>query len=218
MNNRDFAQTIDHTLLKANASAQEIHDLCAEAREYGFYSVCVNPFYARLAHLDLADADVKTCVVVGFPLGATTREMKAQEAAQAVANGADEIDMVISIPLVKARDEKRLVQEITAVKAACSEALLKVIIETCLLTDEEKVFACQAAVKAGADFVKTSTGFSTGGATLEDIKLMKKTVGDKCKIKASGGIRTRAFAEELLAAGADRIGASAGIQMLKEGS
>lgn len=218
MNQEDFAKTIDHTLLKADATAQEIRDLCAQARDHGFYSVCVNPFYARLAHLELADTDVKTCVVVGFPLGATTPEMKAQETAQAVANGADEIDMVISIPLAQARDEKHLVQEIEAVRAACPKAVLKVIIETCLLTDEEKVFACQAAVKAGADFVKTSTGFSTGGASLEDVKLMKETVGDKCKVKASGGIRTRAFAEDLLAVGADRIGASAGIQMLKEGS
>lgn len=216
MNNQDFAKTIDHTLLKAQASLKEIQELCAQARQYGFYSVCVNPVYTRAVHLELADSDVKTCVVVGFPLGATTPEMKAQETALAIANGADEIDMVISVPLAKSGDKKGLVQEIAAVRQACPDAVLKVIIETCLLTDQEKILACQASAEAGADFVKTSTGFSTGGATVEDVKLMKEAVEGKCKVKASGGIRTRAFAEVLLAAGADRIGASAGIQMLKE--
>lgn len=209
------ANMIDHTLLKADATKDDIVRLAEEAKKYGFASVCVNPFWVKTAYEILKDTDVKVCTVIGFPLGATTPEVKAFETTNAIQNGAEEVDMVINIGALKSRDLELVEKDIRAVvEAAKGKALVKVIIEACLLTEEEKVLACQLAVKAGADFVKTSTGFSTGGATVEDVALMRKTVGPDFGVKASGGIRT---AEDLLAmekAGANRIGASAGVKIV----
>lgn len=209
------ANMIDHTLLKADATKDDIVRLAEEAKKYGFASVCVNPFWVKTAYEILKDTDVKVCTVIGFPLGATTPEVKAFETTNAIQNGAEEVDMVINIGALKSRDLELVENDIRAVvEAAKGKALVKVIIEACLLTEEEKVLACQLAVKAGADFVKTSTGFSTGGATVEDVALMRKTVGSDFGVKASGGIRT---AEDLLAmekAGANRIGASAGVKIV----
>lgn len=209
------ANMIDHTLLKADATKDDIVRLAEEAKKYGFASVCVNPFWVKTAYEILKDTDVKVCTVIGFPLGATTPEVKAFETTNAIQNGAEEVDMVINIGALKSRDLELVENDIRAVvEAAKGKALVKVIIEACLLTEEEKVLACQLAVKAGADFVKTSTGFSTGGATVEDVALMRKTVGPDFGVKASGGIRT---AEDLLSmekAGANRIGASAGVKIV----
>ncbi|EHL79275.1 MULTISPECIES: deoxyribose-phosphate aldolase [Bacillus] len=209
------ANMIDHTLLKADATKDDIVRLAEEAKKYGFASVCVNPVWVKTAYEILKDTDVKVCTVIGFPLGATTPEVKAFETTNAIQNGAEEVDMVINIGALKSRDLELVENDIRAVvEAAKGKALVKVIIEACLLTEEEKVLACQLAVKAGADFVKTSTGFSTGGATVEDVALMRKTVGPDFGVKASGGIRT---AEDLLAmekAGANRIGASAGVKIV----
>ena len=205
-----IASYIDHTLLKPDATGEQIDQLCAEAREYGFASVCVNPYYVARCVKNLKGTDVKVCTVVGFPLGATTAESKAFEALQAIASGAKEIDM-------KSGHTKAIEQEIQALAAAVEgQAILKVIIETCLLTDEEKNQACRIARRSGADFVKTSTGFSTGGATVEDIALMRKAVGAKLGVKASGGIRDYATAKAMIEAGATRIGASAGVAIVKE--
>lgn len=218
MNAKELAARIDHTMLKADASREVIRRYCAEAREHGFASVCVNGCHAKLVTEELKGSGVKTCVVIGFPLGAMATEAKAFETAQAVRDGAVEADMVINIGALKDGDDAFVTEDIRAVVQAAqkenAEAVVKVIIETCLLTEEEKVRACQCAEKAGAHFVKTSTGFSTGGATVEDIALMKKTVGDRMQIKASGGIRTKADAEALIAAGADRIGAGNGVPLL----
>ncbi|MBR0171240.1 MAG: deoxyribose-phosphate aldolase [Lachnospiraceae bacterium] len=213
------ASQIDHTLLKADATREQIRRICAEAREYRFASVCVNSCHAALVTKELQGSGVKTCCVVGFPLGAMQTTAKALEAKEAVRDGASEIDMVINVGALKEGDTAYVTEDIAAVvdavkKASGGSGIVKVIIETCLLTDDEKVTACECAEKAGAAFVKTSTGFSTGGATEEDVALMKKTVGDRLKVKASGGIRTHADALKMIGAGADRIGASSGIALL----
>jgi len=205
---------IDHTLLKADAREKDILKLCAEAKEYDFASVCVNPCWIETAKKALEGTDVMVCCVVGFPLGAMTTASKRAEAFNAVSTGADEVDMVINIGKLKDGDEEYVENEIRALKEAVGNHTLKVIIETCLLTDEEKVKACLCAKRAGADFVKTSTGFSTGGATAADVALMKKTVGDDMKVKASGGVRTKEQLEEMVEAGAERIGTSNGVALM----
>ncbi len=209
-----IAHKIDHTLLKASAQSSDIKKKCAEAKEYGFASVCVNSCYTKLVSDELEGSGVKTCVVVGFPLGAMSTPAKAFEAKQAVADGADEIDMVINIGALKEGRYDYVESDIRAVVEAAAPAIVKVIIEACLLVDEEKVKACQLSEKAGAAFVKTSTGFSLGGATVHDVALMKETVGDRLKVKAAGGIHVPKEAKALLEAGADRIGASDGISLL----
>ncbi|MBL8965495.1 MAG: deoxyribose-phosphate aldolase, partial [Spirochaetaceae bacterium] len=205
-----LAKTIDHTLLKAVGTADQVKELCAEARKFGFASVCVNPCWVPLCAKELAGSPVMVCTVIGFPLGANQSEIKAAEARLAVAQGAHEVDMVINIGAAKAGDWKLVEEDIRAVVQASGKATVKVIIETCYLSDAEKTKACEASLKAGAHFVKTSTGFGTGGATPEDVRLMKKTVGDKLQVKASGGVRTYHDAILMLDAGADRIGASSG--------
>ena len=217
MKKNALAKYIDHTLLKPDATEAQIEKLCAEAREYGFASVCVNSCYASLAARLLAGSDVAVCCVVGFPLGAATTAAKAFEAADAAQNGATEIDMVINVGAAKDGRWDDVEADIAGVAAAIEgKALLKVIIETCLLTDGEKIEACRAAVRAGADFVKTSTGFSKAGANAADVALMRKTVGPEIGVKAAGGIRTYADAMKMIEAGASRIGASAGIAILAE--
>ena len=212
-----LAKYIDHTLLKPDATEAQIEKLCAEAVEYGFASVCVNSCYASLATRLLEGSDVAVCCVIGFPLGACTTAAKAFEAADAAKNGAKEIDMVINVGAAKDGLWDAVEADIAAVVAAIEgRTLLKVIIETCLLTDEEKVEACKAAVRAGADFVKTSTGFSKAGATVADVALMRETVGPEIGVKAAGGIRTYRDAVAMIEAGASRIGASAGIAILAE--
>jgi deoxyribose-phosphate aldolase len=212
-----IASYIDHTLLKPEASEADVRQVCAEAVEYGFKSVCVNPIWVKTVSKALKGSGVLTCAVVGFPLGATPSDVKAFEARGAVLDGAEEIDMVIDIAAARADDKGALVDEITAVAEAvhAGEAILKVIIETALLSDAQKVLACEAAVEAGADFVKTSTGFNGGGATVEDVALMRKTVGPEIGVKASGGVRSLADAQAMIAAGATRIGASSGIAIVK---
>ena len=205
---------IDHTNLKPEAQIDDIKKLVDEAVANDFYSVCVNGTYVK--DIKEYNKDVKIAVVVGFPLGAMTTKAKAFEAKCAIEDGASEIDMVIAIGRLKDKDYNYVLEDIKAVKEAIGDKTLKVIIETCLLTDEEKIKACELSEKAGADFVKTSTGFSTGGATVADVSLMKKTVGDKLKVKASGGIHTRDEAISLVEAGADRIGASKSIEICKE--
>lgn len=213
----DIRKMIDHTLLKPDASEAQIKKVCDEAREYGFKSVCVNPARAAFVSKQLEGSGVLTCCVVGFPLGATLSSVKAFEAMAAIADGANEVDMVINVGAAKDGNWELVESDIRAVVlAAKGKALVKVIIETCLLTDAEKVKACLAAKAAGADFVKTSTGFSTGGATVEDIRLMRETVGPEMGVKASGGIRTREAAEAMIAAGATRIGASSSKAILGE--
>ena len=209
---------IDHTLLKADATVEQITKLCQEAREYKFASVCVNSCWVRLCSELLRGSGVAVCTVVGFPLGAMIPEAKAFEAEAAIENGATEIDMVINIGALKSGDYRMVAKDIQVVCDAVHEhgALLKVIIEACLLTKEEKVIACLLAKNAGADYVKTSTGFSTGGATVEDVALMRKVVGEEMGVKAAGGIRDKETAEAMLDAGADRLGASAGVQICKE--
>ena len=210
----NIAGMIDHTLLKAAATAADIRRICAEARAYSFASVCVNSCYAKLVTEELKGSGVKTCCVVGFPLGAMATAAKAFEAKCAVEDGAAEVDMVINVGALKEGNDSFVEEDIRAVVEAAKPAIVKVIIETCLLTDEEKVRACELSEKAGAAFVKTSTGFSTGGANAHDVALMKKTVGDRLQVKASGGIHTPEQAKELIEAGADRIGASNGIALL----
>ncbi len=212
-----LAKTIDHTLLKAIGTADQVRELCAEARKFGFASVCVNPVWVPLCAKELAGTGVMVCTVIGFPLGANQSEIKAAEARLAVAQGAHEVDMVINIGAAKAGDWKAVEEDIRGVVAAAAgKAAVKVIIETCYLSDAEKAKACEAAQRAGADFVKTSTGFGTGGATPEDVKLMKKAVGGKLQVKASGGVRTYHDAILMLDAGADRIGASSGVAIIAE--
>ncbi|MEK3853092.1 deoxyribose-phosphate aldolase [Cytobacillus sp. FSL H8-0458] len=207
----NVAKMIDHTLLKADATKDQIEKICAEAKEYNFASVCVNPTWVKLSSDLLSGTEVKVCTVIGFPLGASTLETKAFETKNAIDNGATEVDMVINIGALKGGDNELVERDIRAVvDAAKGKALTKVIIETCLLTEEEKVRACELSVKAGADFVKTSTGFSTGGATTEDIALMRKTVGPDLGVKASGGVRSAEDAQKMIEAGATRIGASSG--------
>ena len=207
---------IDHTLLKPEATKEQITKLCQEARQYDFASVCVNTCYVPLAKELLAGSDVKVCCVVGFPLGAMDTVSKAFEAKTAVANGAQEVDMVINIGALKDKDYDYVTKDIAAVVEASKPAIVKVIIEACLLTDEEKVEACKCSMNAKAEFVKTSTGFSTHGATPEDVALMKKTVGNVCKVKAAGGVRSYDDAMNMIEAGADRLGCSAGIKVMEE--
>ncbi|MFK4297488.1 deoxyribose-phosphate aldolase [Arthrobacter sp. GAS37] len=216
-NSASIASYIDHTLLKPEASEAEVRQVCAEAAEYKFKSVCVNPIWVKIVTKALKGSGVLTCSVVGFPLGATPSDVKAFEARGAVLDGADEIDMVINISAARAGDKGALVDDITTVAEAvhAGGAILKVIIETALLNDEQKVLACEASVEAGADFVKTSTGFNGGGATVEDVALMRKTVGPDLGVKASGGVRSLADAQAMIAAGATRIGASSGIAIVK---
>ena len=211
----ELAKYIDHTLLKPDATTAQIIRICDEAKQYHFASVCVNPSRIALVAQQLEGSGVTPCCVVGFPLGAIPSESKAAETAVAVKNGAREIDMVINIGAARDGDWALVESDIAAVKAACgADAKLKVIIETCLLSDDEKVQACLAACRAGADFVKTSTGFSTGGAKVEDVALMRRTVGPDMGVKASGDIHNKAEAEAMIAAGATRIGASSGIQIV----
>lgn len=207
---------IDHTLLKPEATKEQITKLCEEARQYDFASVCVNTCYVPLAKQLLAGSDVKVCCVVGFPLGAMDTVSKAFEAKTAVENGAQEVDMVINIGALKDKDYDYVTKDIAAVVEASKPAIVKVIIEACLLTDEEEVEACKCSMNAKAEFVKTSTGFSTHGATPEDVALMKKTVGDVCKVKAAGGVRSYDDAMKMIEAGADRLGCSAGIKVMEE--
>lgn len=212
---RELAKLIDHTLLKPEATPEAIDRLCAEAREYGFASVCVNPFHVTRAKLQLRGSEVKVCTVIGFPLGAGTHFTKAFEARDAVANGADELDMVLNVGALKAGDYDYVRRDIGAVVAAAGGRLVKVILETGLLSDPEKIKACELAKEAGADFVKTSTGFGPGGATVEDIRLMRATVGPRLGVKASGGVRDRITAQRMVAAGATRIGTSSGVTIVR---
>lgn len=211
---KKWNKLIDHTLLKANASKNDITKLCDEAMQYDFASVCVNPVWVSCCAEYLKESDVRVCTVIGFPLGANTSKVKAYEAKMAIEEGADEVDMVINIGALKAGDIDTVYQDIQAVVDASQGHCVKVIIETCLLTDEEKVLACQQAMKAKATFVKTSTGFSTGGATVHDVALMKQTVGDHCEVKASGGVKTFEDMEAMVNAGASRIGTSSGISLM----
>lgn len=206
----NIAKYIDNTVLKPDATPDKIRALCKESAEYGFASVCVNPAYVTLAAECLKGSDVKVCTVIGFPLGMNTSKVKAFEAAEAIKEGAQEVDMVINVGRLKAGDTEYVLNDIKSVVEAANGTLVKVIIETSLLTDDEKVTACLLAKQAGADFVKTSTGFSGGGATVEDIELMRKTVGPEMGVKASGGVRDAASAKALIAAGATRIGTSGG--------
>ncbi|MCM3712815.1 deoxyribose-phosphate aldolase [Halalkalibacter oceani] len=213
---QSIASFIDHTALKADTTKEQIITLCEEAKAYQFASVCVNPTWVKLAAELLKDEEnVKVCTVIDFPLGASTAEVKHFETVNAIENGAGEVDMVINIAALKAKNDEFVERDIrTVVEAAKGKALTKVIIESCLLTDEEKKRACQIAVRAGADFVKTSTGFSTGGATVEDIRLMRETVGPDIGVKASGGVRDLEGARAMIEAGATRIGASAGVAIV----
>lgn len=217
-----FSKYFDHTILKAEAAAADVKRICEEAKEYDFASVCVNSYYTPLAAEELKDTEVKVCTVIGFPLGAMSTLSKKLETVDAIENGADEIDMVINVGALKAKDYEEVIYDIREVKDACihnpawREAKLKVIIETCLLTEEEKVKACELAAEAGADFVKTSTGFSSGGATIPDVALMKQAVAGKAWVKASGGIRDLQTAEGMIHAGADRLGTSATVEIMKE--
>lgn len=206
---------IDHTLLKQDSTQEQIEKLIVEAKQYDFASVCINPTWIKLAAEQLKDSSVKVCTVIGFPLGANSSLVKAYETKVAIEDGADEVDMVINVGALKSGNYQLVEDDIRAVVEASGDKLVKVIIEACLLTDEEKVKACQLAVNAGADFVKTSTGFSTGGATVADVRLMKETVGDKAEVKAAGGARSLADAEAFIEAGATRIGTSAGVTIIE---
>ena len=212
---KKIAKLIDHTLLKPEATKEQIIKICTEAKEYHFASVCVNPYWVKLVSEELKDSDVKVCTVIGFPLGATPSAVKAFETKNAIENGADEVDMVINIGALKSGLYEVVLEDIRAVVEAAGNVLTKVIIETALLTEDEKVKACELAVQAGADFVKTSTGFSKGGATAEDIALMRKTVGPDLGVKASGGVRSAQDAEKMIEAGATRLGASSGVEIVK---
>ncbi|WP_308551816.1 deoxyribose-phosphate aldolase [uncultured Peptoniphilus sp.] len=207
---------IDHTLLKPEATKEMVENLCKEAKEYDFKSVCVNPYWVSTAYEELRDSDVLVCTVVGFPLGATTKETKFFETDFAVQEGADEIDMVINVGALKSKQYDVVLEDIKSVVQAANGRTVKVIIETCLLSDEEKVKACELSMEAGANFVKTSTGFSTAGAKVEDVELMKSIVGDNLEVKASGGIRDLDTALKMIEAGATRLGVSAGVQIVKE--
>jgi len=214
---KSLAHTIDHTLLKPDATQDQIAQLCFEARKFGFASVCINPAHVKLCAELLKGSGVPVCTVIGFPLGATPTDVKVFEAQQAIREGASELDMVINVGALKSRDYELLRDDIAAVARAChaGNAILKVIIEAALLTDEEKVIACQLAKVAGADFVKTSTGFGPSGATPEDVALMRRVVGPSMGVKAAGGIRTYADAQKMIAAGASRIGASASVKIIQ---
>ena len=212
----DLARMIDHTLLKPDATQKEIEKLCAEAKQYGFASVCINPSHVKLCATLLRDTDVKVCTVIGFPLGATSSAAKAFETDRAIKDGAREVDMVINVGMLKSGEYEYVQEDILSVVSVAHSfgVLAKVIIETGLLTDEEKVKACMLAKRAGADFVKTSTGFAKGGATVGDIALMRKVVGPELGVKASGGVRSQEDALALIASGADRIGASASVKIV----
>ncbi|CYW89763.1 deoxyribose-phosphate aldolase [Streptococcus suis] len=205
---------IDHTILKPETTQEQVEKILAEAKEYDFASVCVNPTWVALVAESLKDSDVKVCTVIGFPLGANTPAVKAFETKDAISNGADEIDVVINIGALKTGNYDLVLEDIKAVVAASGDKLVKVIIEACLLTDDEKVKACQLSQEAGADYVKTSTGFSTGGATVADVALMRKTVGPDMGVKASGGARSYEDAIAFIEAGASRIGASSGVAIM----
>jgi deoxyribose-phosphate aldolase len=212
---RNLASFIDHTILKPEATEEQVQKLCNEAKENGFASVCISPSYVTFAAKELSGSSVKVCTVIGFPLGATTTAAKAAETREAVENGAAEVDMVINIGFLKSGKYDYIRKDIEGVvKAAKPKALVKVIIETCLLTDEEKVKVCTIAKEAGADFVKTSTGFSTGGAAVEDVKLMRQTVGPEIGVKASAAIRDYETAVKMIEAGATRLGTSASIAII----
>jgi deoxyribose-phosphate aldolase len=210
----ELALLIDHTILKPDATQAQVRQFCDEAKQHGFRSVCVNSIHVPFVAEQLRGSDVRVCSVVGFPLGAMPPAVKAAETAAAVTAGAEEIDMVIPVGALKEGRHAEVLADITAVRAACPDAVLKVIIETCLLTDAEKTAACQLSVQAKADFVKTSTGFSTGGATVEDVALMRATVGPSVGVKASGGVRTLEAAHAMIAAGANRIGTSSGVALV----
>lgn len=211
-----FNKYFDHTILKADATAEQIEKVCREAIEYDFASVCVNQYRTKMVADILRDTDVKVCTVVGFPLGAVSTAVKKYEAECAMNDGADEIDMVINIGALKDGDYDYVLSDIKGVRETCTDITLKVIIETCLLNDEEKRQACVIAEKAGADFVKTSTGFSTGGAKTEDVAIMRDTVGDRLGVKTSGGIHTYDEAMSMINAGADRLGTSATLDILNK--
>jgi deoxyribose-phosphate aldolase len=217
---KEVAKLIDHTLLKPDATQDQIAQLCYEARKFGFAAVCINPTYVKLCSQLLQGSQVHVCTVVGFPLGATPPEVKAYESQQAIEDGATEVDMVINIGALKSKDYALVERDIATVARVCHTggAILKVIIEAALLTDEEKVIACQLAKAAGADYVKTSTGFGPGGATAHDVALMRRAVGPGLGVKAAGGIKSLADAKEMVAAGATRIGASAGVRIVQEAS
>ncbi|MBQ9266523.1 MAG: deoxyribose-phosphate aldolase [Bacilli bacterium] len=210
----EYNKLIDNTLLKADATEQEILALCEESKAYDFKSVCINPWFIPVAKKALSGSDVLVCTVIGFPLGSMTTEAKVFEAADALAKGADEVDMVINVSALKDKKDDYVLNEIKKIKETCGKHTLKVIIETCLLTDEEKVRACELAKKAGADFVKTSTGFSKWGAKAEDVALMRKTVGKEMGVKASGGVRTHQDLLDMVEAGATRIGTSKGSALM----
>lgn len=210
----ELAKYIDHTLLKSDAKTNDIEKLCDEADNYNFASVCINPCYVKYCAEKLKDSNVKVCTVIGFPLGANTTGIKKAEVVQAIKDGADELDMVISIGSLKSGDHENVFQDIKTVVEASEGKCVKVIIETCLLTESEKIKACELSKKAGANFVKTSTGFSSNGATIEDVRLMKKVVGEKMKVKASGGIHSYEEAIAMIDAGASRLGASAGVKIV----
>ena len=212
----DYAKMIDHTLLKTDAQKKDLDKLLLEAKKYNFMSVCVSPIWVKYAAEQLKDTNVKVCTVIGFPQGATPTEVKVFETKNAIENGATEVDMVIPVGVLKDKDYIAVENDIWAVvEAAKSKALTKVIIETCLLTDEEKIMACKLSKSAGADFVKTSTGFSTAGATVKDIRLMRETVGEQMGVKASGGVRSREDADAMIKAGATRIGTSNGVKIVE---
>ena len=215
---KPIASVIDHTLLKPEATHDQITQLCEEAREYGFAAVCVNPTNVKLAAELLKGSPVAVCTVIGFPLGATLPEVKAYEAQQTIHHGATEIDMVINIGALKSEDYELVERDIAAVARTCHDngAICKVIIEAALLTEEEKITACQLAKKAGSDYVKTSTGFGPDGATVEDVTLMRRVIGPSMGIKAAGGIRTLETAKKMIEAGATRIGTSSGVKIVQE--
>ena len=210
----NYAKLIDHTLLKADAKKEDIIKLCKEAKDYGFKTVCIQPSYVSLAKEELKDSDVEICTVIGFPLGQNTTSVKVFEAIDAINNGADEIDMVINISKLKDHDNEYVTNENKAIKKAINNHVLKVIIETCLLTDEEKERACKCVIDAKAEFVKTSTGFSIHGATVEDVKLLKDCVKDKALVKAAGGVRSKDDLIKMVEAGASRIGTSSGTKLV----
>lgn len=212
----EINRMIDHTLLKPESTREQIKSLCDEALEYNFKSVCINPFWVSYANDILKDSEVSVCTVIGFPLGANTTSMKATEAREAILNGADEVDMVINVGLLKSKEYDLVEEDIKAVVEESKDKIVKVIIETCLLSDEEIVKACEISMKSGADFVKTSTGFNSAGAKAQDVNLMRKTVGDTLGLKASGGIRDLKTAREMIENGATRLGVSAGIEIIKE--
>ncbi len=209
----DFTRMIDHTLLKPEATTDEIETLCAQAKERNFKAVCIPPRFVAFAKERLRNTNTAVCTVIGFPLGYNASEVKARETLQAIADGADEIDMVLPVGAVKEGDEAYVLSDIEAVRRACPGKVLKVILETCLLTEEEIETACKLAVQAGADFVKTSTGFSTGGATVEHVRRMKEAVGERAEVKASGGIRDMETARAMVEAGATRLGTSSGMAL-----